>query len=116
MTKFILIISESHSQILAVLIAALLVSCTANDEKEDQVSQVDKKGSIETELSVQHIDSADVLITKHKIWKDNTLLREIIKRDTIPSLGDSSAVVENEQGYMQQTNIRKDYQFFITVQ
>ena len=94
----------------------MLVSCGGNEEKEDLVNQVDKKGSIETELSIQHIDSADVLITKHKVWKNDNLLREIIKRDTIPSLGDSSAYMENEQGYMQQTDLKKDYQFFITVQ
>ena len=44
----------------------MIMGCKESEEKEDEVQNVDKKASVETELSVQHIDSADVLITKHK--------------------------------------------------
>lgn len=93
-----------------------VTACDETEEKEDEVQNVDKKSSVETELSVQHIDTADVLITKHKIWKDNKLFREIIKRDTIPALGDSLQVVEDENGNEHSTKVKKDYEFYITVQ
>lgn len=92
------------------------VACEETEEKEDEVQNVDKKASVETELSVQHIDTADVLITKHKIWKDNKLFKEIIKRDTIPPLGDSLQMVEDANGNEHNTKVKKDYEFYITVQ
>ncbi|KQS90198.1 hypothetical protein [Chryseobacterium sp. Leaf394] len=103
---------------LCLLIFGLITAtaCDDTEEKEDEVQNVDKKSSVETELSVQHIDTADVLITKHKIWKDNKLFREIIKRDTIPALGDSLQVVEDENGNEHSTKVKKDYEFYITVQ
>ncbi|KMQ69871.1 hypothetical protein ACM39_02190 [Chryseobacterium sp. FH2] len=90
-----------------------LIAC---DKKEDEVHDVNKKASIETELSVQHLDSTDILITKHKIWKNNKLFKEIIKRDTIPGLGDTIRAVKDEAGHSHVANAKKDYEFFITVQ
>ncbi|MEG0760913.1 hypothetical protein SAMN05421796_10191 [Chryseobacterium piscicola] len=94
----------------------MIMGCKESEEKEDEVQNVDKKASVETELSVQHIDSADVLITKHKIWKDNKLFKEIIKKDTIPSLGDSLQLVEDANGNEHNIKVKKDYEFYITVQ
>ncbi|KQR95338.1 hypothetical protein ASG01_05690 [Chryseobacterium sp. Leaf180] len=91
-----------------------IISC--EEAKEDEVKDVDKNAAIETVLAVQHIDSADVLITKHKIWKDNKLVREIIKRDTIPTLGDTINVVEDKDGNEKTVKMKKDYEFYITVQ
>ena len=93
----------------------MIMGCKESEEKEDEVQNVDKKASVETELSVQHIDSADVLITKHKIWKDNKLFKEIIKKDTIPSLGDSLQLVEDANGNEHNIKVKKDYEFYITV-
>ena len=103
---------------IAVLLSGLMITsaCEENEYKEDEVNSVDKKSAVETELSVQHIDSADVLVTKHKIWKDNKLFKEIIKRDTIPALGDSLQTIEDENGNEHTTNVKKDYEFYITVQ
>jgi hypothetical protein len=93
-----------------------IAACNDNEPKEDEVRNVDKKSAIETELSVQHTDTADVLVTKHKIWKNNKLFKEIIKRDTIPSLGDTLQTVEDEAGNEHNTKVKKDYEFYITVQ
>jgi len=93
-----------------------LLACSNNEFKEDEVSTVNKKAAVETELSIQHLASEDVLITKHKIWKDNILLKEIVKRDTIPSLGDTIQTVEDEEGNSHVAHTKKDYEFFITVQ
>jgi len=103
---------------IAILLSGLMMTaaCEEKEYKEDEVNSVDKKSSIETELSVQHIDTADVLVTKHKIWKNNKLFKEIIKRDTIPALGDSLQTIEDESGNEHTTNVKKDYEFYITVQ
>lgn len=93
-----------------------LIACSNNESKEDEVSNVNKKAAIETELSVQHLDSKDILITKHKIWKNDILFKEIVKRDTIPSLGDTIQTVEDEEGNSHVAHTKKDYEFFITVQ
>lgn len=102
--------------LLFLLVGSLGILSCNEEPKEDVVNQVDKKSAIETELSVQHIDSADVLITKHKIWKNNQLFKEIIKKDTIPSLGDTLELVEDNEGEEHNSLVKKDYEFYITVQ
>ncbi|KIC61680.1 hypothetical protein [Chryseobacterium taiwanense] len=103
-------------QIFLLLLGVLSLQSCNEEYKEDEVNSIDKNASIETELSVKHIDSADVLITKHKIWKNNKLFKEIIKTDTIPSLGDTLVSGENKEGYDQTAKTKKDYEFYITVQ
>lgn len=93
-----------------------LTACNESESNQDEVESVDKKSAIETEFSVKHIDTADVLITKHKIWKNNKLFKEIVKTDTIPSLGDTLQIVEDEAGDEHQVKVKKDYEFYITVQ
>lgn len=104
------------NQIFLLLLGILSLQSCNEEYKEDEVSSIDKNASIETELSVKHIDSADVLITKHKIWKNNKLFKEIIKTDTIPSLGDTLVSGEDNDGYEQTAKTKKDYEFYITVQ
>lgn len=94
----------------------IVSSCNEKEYKEDEVNSIDKNASIETELSVQHIDTADVLVTRHKIWKDKKLVKEIIKRDTVPSLGDTLMETEDKDGISHTVNTKKDYEFYITVQ
>ena len=98
------------------ILLASISSCNEKEYKEDEVSSTDKKASIETELSVQHIDTADVLVTRHKIWKDHKLFKEIVKRDTIPSLGDTLMETEDNDGVVHTVKTKKDYEFYITVQ
>lgn len=98
------------------LVSLVLGACNSKESKEDLVEKVNKNAAIETELSVQHIDTADVLITKHKIWKSNKLFKEIITKDTIPSLGDSLRKVEDKDGKIHEVQAKKDYEFYITVQ
>lgn len=103
-------------QIFFLLLGVLSLHSCNEEYKEDEVSSIDKNASIETELSVKHIDSVDILITKHKIWKNNKLFKEIIKTDTIPSLGDTLVSGEDNEGYDQTAKTKKDYEFYITVQ
>ncbi|WP_343611482.1 hypothetical protein [Chryseobacterium oranimense] len=101
---------------LSLLLIGVMAFTACEKEKEDAVNSVDKTGSIETELSVEHMDTADILITKHKIWKDKKLFKEIIKKDTIPSLGDTLVGGEDSDGNEHIAKTKKDYEFFITVQ
>lgn len=103
-------------QIFLLLLGIVSLNSCNEESKEDEVNSIDKNASIETELSVKHIDSADVLITKHKVWKNNKLFKEIIKTDTIPSLGDTLISGEDKEGYEQSAKTKKDYEFYITVQ
>ncbi len=98
------------------ILITTLVSCNQKEDKEDEVKNVDKKASIETELSVQHAGTSDILITRHKIWKNHKLFREVVKRDTLPALGDSLQMVEDENGNEHHALVKKDYEFYITVQ
>lgn len=98
------------------LVSLIIGSCNSKESNEDLVEKVNKNSAIETVLSVEHIDTADVLITKHKIWKNNKLFKEIIKRDTIPSLGDTLQKVEDKDGKSHEIKAKKDYEFYITVQ
>ncbi|MGZ5187930.1 MAG: hypothetical protein ACXWB4_02085 [Kaistella sp.] len=94
---------------------SLLYSCNEKEIKEDAVSDISKNGSVETVVSVEHSDSVDILVTKHKIWNKNYLAKEIITRDTIPALGDTLITVTKDGNEIQQTS-KKDYEFYITVQ
>lgn len=95
-------------------IAILLTACS--DEKDDITNDVNKEGSVETSVSVQHLsDSTDVLITKHTIWSKNNLHREVFYHDTIPALGYTSTNAENEDGDTKHVNVKKDYEVYITV-
>jgi len=104
------------TQIFFLLLGIVSLQSCNEEYKEDEVNNIDKNASIETELSVKHIDTADVLITKHKIWKNHKLFKEIIKTDTIPSLGDTLVSAEDNDGYEQTAKTKKDYEFYITVQ
>lgn len=99
------------------LMAALvfLSACKEELAPEDAVTSVSKNGSVETVVSVEHADSADILVTKHKVWVKNSLVKEITERDTIPVLGDTVVTITNNGNEVQQT-VKKDYEFYITVQ
>lgn len=101
---------------LCFLSVGILAFTACKKEKEDEVKSVDKTGSIETELSVEHLDTADVLTTRHKIWKNKKLFKEIVKKDTIPSLEDALVGGEDSDGTHHIAKTKKDYEFFITVQ
>jgi hypothetical protein len=83
-----------------VAVACLIGYFSSSPSTEDQTQSVDRKGSIETGVSVIHADSThDVILTNHKVWLHDSVYRTISYRDTIPALD----------------SIRKDYQIFITL-
>jgi hypothetical protein len=84
----------------AIIIVCIIAYASSSPSTEDQTQSVDRKGSIETGVSVIHADSThDVILTNHKVWVHDSVYKIISYRDTVPALD----------------SIKKDYQIFITL-
>ncbi len=105
--------------VLAILGAAALLflfSCSNDKQNEDITQTVNKEGSIETAVQVEHLDSLhDVLVTTHKIWAQNQQIKTITYHDTLPALGTEHTLAENAEGETKNVHVKKDYEIFITV-
>lgn len=94
----------------------LLLSSCNKKENEDITQSVNKNGSVETAVQVDHADSLyDVLITTHKIWANNQEVKTVVYRDTIPALGMETKTAENQDGDTKEVRVKKAYEIFITV-
>jgi hypothetical protein len=96
-------------------------ACSDEETKTEQSDKVEtagisKLGAVETVLTTEHIsDTQDVLITTHKVWKDNQLVSEKRHVDTVPALPVSSQSAADAQGNETTATGKKDYEFYITV-
>ncbi len=95
--------------------AFIFISC--EDEKNEDLTQsVNKNGSVETSVTVQHLDSLnDLLITKHAVWFKGAINKTFEHRDTVPALGSEKAAVKDDYGYDKNVEAKKEYEIFITV-
>jgi hypothetical protein len=100
------------------LISTCLTSCDdpnkpSASENEDKVQTVvNKDGAIETELTTEHLGNGfDLIVTKHRIWNNNLLSKEVIYKDTVRALGKMSS--QSNEGNT--AVVDKDYEFYITV-
>ena len=101
---------------IALTIMVLSITACSNDKKEDVTNDVNKAGSVETSVTVSHLDSTtDVLVTTHKVWRNLIAYKTIEYRDTIPALGETNTEAENADGDKKQVKVKKDYEIFITV-
>ncbi len=106
---------QPNRLVFSVLSLLLLASCR-NKKNEDITESVNKAGSVETAVTVEHADSThDILITKHRVWNNFTAYKTIEYRDTIPALGNTTTTAENKDGKTKQVTIKKEYEIFITV-
>ena len=93
-------------------ILAFLSAC----DNEDKVQEISKDGAIETTMSVEYLgDKQDVIKTTHKIWVKNMLVKTSVHSDTIPALGVLKTETEITDGVTREINVKKDYEFYITV-
>ncbi len=100
----------------AIAVMILMVAGCKNDKKDDVTNDVNKEGSIETAVTVEHADSTnDVIVTKHKVWRNLSEFKTIEYRDTIPALGETTTEAENKDGDTKSVRIKKEYEIFITV-
>ena len=98
-----------------VTVTFLILVCLSCED-DDKVQEISKNGSVETVMSVDHLnDSLDIVKTSHKIWIKNILVKNIIHTDTIPTLGVTTEEGENSDGDTQKVSLKKDYEIFITV-
>ena len=98
------------------LLFSMTLMAACNDDKEDETAVVDRSGSVETAVSVEHADSThDVLLTRHKVWVNYKEYTTVEHRDTVPALGMLSTEGENSEGETRKVSVKKDYQIFITV-
>ena len=100
----------------ALLIVLAMASCSSN-ENEDKVKSLDKDGSLETTMSVDHLnDSLDILKVHTNVWVKGTLHKSILKIDTIPSLGMTTDTVQTNDDQDSIVQLKKKYQVFFTMQ
>ena len=114
--------SRKNFYIISAVIAALVIAVVCltvyavSTAGDDHTQTVDKNGSVETSISVQHADSThDVILTSHRVWVRDSTYAVLVHRDTIPSLDSTYAETENKNGDSKLVEIKKDYQLFITV-
>ncbi|NVO02543.1 MAG: hypothetical protein HXX09_07540 [Bacteroidetes bacterium] len=104
----------NNLKILVLITTVLLLSSCNSDE--DKVKEISKEGSIETVISVEHLDSIhDILLTTNKVWIKGNEYKSIVHSDTIPFLGTTSQEAENSDGATQNVYLKKDYEVYITV-
>jgi hypothetical protein len=99
------------------LLATIICTTSCEDEEQkDLVNEVNKNGSIETSVSVNHLDSThDLLVTKHIVWTNGSTSKTIINNDTIPALGSAMVEAADEKGDAKNAIVKKGYEIFITV-
>jgi hypothetical protein len=87
-----------------------------NNQDRVEVQNINRNGAVETALTTQHLnDSLDVLITTHKVWKNNDMVNEFSHRDTVPALGEAVLKAADAGGNETRAQGKKDYEFYITV-
>jgi hypothetical protein len=87
-----------------------------NKENEDKVKTIDKNGSVESKIHIEHLsDSLDVMKTENIYWIKGTAVKKVVHLDTIPSLGMAKEQGEDSSGKDTTLNVKKNYQIFITV-
>ena len=107
---------DNLKHIAVVLSAALFFSACKDEPNEDLTNTVNKNGSVESAVTVDHLDSVnDVLITRHVVWYHGQQLKNIVYRDTVPALGIENTTAENTEGDTKNVQVKKDYEIFITV-
>lgn len=83
---------------------------------ESEVKQFSKEGAVETILNVDHLDDThDIIVTTHKIWVKNELIKTTVHKDTIPTLGLAYQEAENSDGDTKTVPLKRDYELYITV-
>ena len=98
------------------LASSILITSCSDEKNEDITQEINKNGSIESSITVEHLDSLyDVLITKHNVWTNGATNKSIVYRDTVIALGQTNTTAENSSGEKQNVAVKKDYEIFITV-
>lgn len=100
-----------------VFLSATIIFSSCEDEKNEDLTQsVNKNGSVETSVTVEHLDSLnDILVTKHAVWFKGSIYKTFEHRDTVPALGLEKTDVKDDFGNDKNVEAKKEYEIFITV-
>ncbi len=99
-----------------VLLSSIVISSCSEENNEDVTTAVNKNGSVETSVTVDHLDSTnDVMISRYTVWVKGNAFKTIEHRDTVPALGIENTTAENSEGDTKPVQVKKDYEIFITV-
>ena len=99
-----------------IIFGACGIALSSCGQKEDLTNTVDHSGSIETSITVDHVDSThDVVLTTHKVWANGQVYSTIVHRDTVPGLGLISTEGTDSSGNNRTVVVQKDYQIFVTM-
>lgn len=109
--------NKNKKIVTGVFLSATIIFSACKDEKNEDLTQsVNKNGSIETSVTVQHLDSLnDILVTKHAVWHKGAIHKTFEYRDTIPTLGSEKTTIKDDAGYDKNVEAKKEYEIFITV-
>ena len=98
------------------LLVCLVFTGCQQAREEDKVKEVDKDGSVEMKVEINHLDSiSDVMKTEKIFWVKGHQERAIITLDTIPALGKRMQTLKTSAGEDTTATIDKNYKIFITV-
>ncbi len=93
-------------------LSIFLIACSS-EEKEKVFS---KEGSVETTITVDHLDSNnDVIKTTHNVWVKNQIIKKYEHLDTVPALGTMTQDTVSGDGETKSVSIAKDYELYITI-
>jgi hypothetical protein len=98
------------------LSATIIFSSCEAEKNEDLTQTVNKNGSVETSVTVEHLDSVnDILVTKHAVWHKGSINKTFEHRDTVPALGSEKTAIKDDFGNDKNVEAKKEYEIFITV-
>jgi hypothetical protein len=98
-----------------VLLFISMAFFSCKESQEDVVQTPNKNGAVEMKIEVLHQNGMDVIKTTKDVWVKNQLTRSFVNFDTIPALGDTSDIFEDNDGHTKVVNVPKDYEIYITV-
>ena len=110
-------LKKTNKLFYALAIVLAMVSCSSSNTNEDKVRSLDKDGSLETIMSVDHLnDSLDILKIHTHVWVKGELHKTNLKIDTIPALGMTRDTVRTNDDQDSIVDLKKKYQVFFTMQ
>lgn len=94
-----------------------LIGLSSCEESGDKVSKPKKDGTIEYVITNTMLpDGRFLLKTETKVFAKDTLSKQIVCMDTLPSLGTITTEGEDSLGNVKKFTLPKEYEFYITVQ
>jgi len=101
--------------ILVFVFFVVLISEVGNSSSTP-TEPLSKNQSIEIAYETSHLsDSLDLLKTVKHIYVKGKMVKENIMFDTLPALGDTLIVGEDDDGNTKKFPKKKDYQIFVTI-